>query len=195
MPTLVSTVASTSVSLRLRAAVATTATVACLASMAALAGPAGAAEGPDRYEKAQVGLTYTVYRPSVTGGLPRTSFALNGCAPGRDEMINVDYGDQSRGRWIGLTESQRGCVDGPDGVGPAATFAVRGATATVLGDCPGERSTCASATRAGVKRGAYTTVTLPSGGDGLSPTLVEVYTAGFTLAQVKAVVRGLAPVQ
>jgi hypothetical protein len=78
-------------------------------------------------------------------------------------------------------------------VGPAAISTVRGANATVLGDCAGTATTCRSATRAGVRRGAYATVTLPSGGDGLSSIFVEVYSAEFTLKQIKAFIRSLVP--
>lgn len=158
--------------------------------------PTGAATGPDDYESAQVGLTYTVYEPTTTARLAQTGFELNGCMAGMDEQINADYGSQatSTSRWIGLNQSQMACQDGPDGVGPAATFMVRGAKATVLGDCAGNASTCPRATRAGVRRSGFTTVTLPSGGTGLSATHVEVYSQGLTLAQIKAFVRGLKPV-
>jgi hypothetical protein len=164
-----------------------------LALLATGVAPSSAADGPGKYESAQVGLTYTVYKPTDTLGIKRTGFQLNGCGVGVDEQINAYYGRQGKGSWIGLNESQKGCEDGPDGVGPAATFTVRGAKAKVRGDCPGMASTCRSATRAGVRRGAYTTVTLPSGGDGLSPTYVEVYSANVTLKQLKAFVRGLMP--
>lgn len=182
---------------RARSAVMAAATVlaAALAGVVLAAPPSTAAEGPNRFERAQVGLTYTVYQPKQTAGLPRTSFALDYCAPGRDELLTVAYGSQSAGRWINVLQSQRGCVDGPDSVGPAATFTVRGATATVLGDCAGEAPTCDSATRAGVRRGAYTTVTLPSGGPGLGSTYVEVYTEGLSLAEIRTFVRSLTPVQ
>lgn len=171
----------------------TLATLLAAVVVAGLATPVVAAEGPNAYESAQVGLTYTVYEPTRTLGLPRSGFELNGCAPGRDEQINADYGREGRGRWIQVNQSQQGCQDGPDGVGPTATFTVRGATATVMGDCPGQASTCTKATRAGARRGAYTTVTLPSAGDGLSGTYVEVYSARVPLSRIKAFVRGLVP--
>jgi hypothetical protein len=180
--------------MRLPAVHRTTLAVLLTASVAVgVATPAIGAEGPDAYESAQVGLTYSVYQPTRTLGLARSGFELNGCAPGRDEQINADYGREGRGRWIQLNQSQKGCQDGPDGVGPTATFTVRGAAATVMGDCPGQASTCSKATRAGAQRGAYTTVTLPSAGDGLSATYVEVYSANVPLWRIKAFVRGLVP--
>ena len=160
------------------------------------AAPSIAANGPDKYEGAQVGLTYTVYAPSFTAGLKQTGFELNGCMAGMDEQINANYGSQatSTSKWIGLNESQMACQDGPDGVGPAATFTVKGAKATVMGACAGGKSTCPKSDAAGVKKSAFTTVTLPAGGAGLSKTYVEIYSQGVTLAQIKAFVRGLKPV-
>ena len=166
--------------------------VASVLSLLPLA-PADAADGPGRWEKAQVGLTYTVYRPSTTVGLARTGFQLMSCAPGRDDMVIARYGRDTSKRSISIQESQRGCVDGPDGVGPAGTFTVRGAKATVLGSCGPNRGTCPSSTPAGVRRSAYTTVTLPSGGAGLGSTFVELYTEGLSLAEITTVVRGLVP--
>lgn len=155
--------------------------------------PASAADGPSRWEKAQVGLTYTVYRPSTTVGLNRSSFQLIACGSGRDDMAMARYGRDTGKRSITIQESQRGCLDGPDGVGPAGTFTVRGAKATVLGSCGTQVATCASATPAGVRRSAYTTVTLPSGGAGLGSTFVELYTEGLSLPEITKVVRGLVP--
>ena len=168
---------------------------ALVSSPLLLAAPAHAADGPGKYQSAQVGLTYTVYKPSDTVGLKRTSFELNGCWPDGDDQINAEYGRQGKGAWIGINESPQPCQDGPDEVGPAGSFTVRGTTARVAGQCPGSTPTCKSATRAGVRRNAYTTVTLPSGGAGLAPTYVEVYSQGLSYAQIKEFVRGLVPAQ
>ena len=159
------------------------------------ASPAIAAREPGRFERAQAGLDYTVYAPSGTAGLKRTGFQLFACGQG-DESINADFGSEATraSRWISLNESSKPCLDGPDEVGPAATFMVRGAKATVMGACPGGTSTCAASSPALVRRSAYTTVTLPSGGDGLSSTFVEVYSQNLSLAEVKEFVTGLRPV-
>ncbi len=158
--------------------------------------PAHAApDGPGKYQQAQVGLTYTVYAPSNTAGLTRTSFELDGCGGGLDEFINADYGHQTSGKaWIGLNEFEKYCIDGPDGVGPAATVTVKGAKATIRGACAGGKSTCASATRASVVKSGYTTVTLP-GANGLKSTDIEVYTTGLTVAQIRAFLQGMRPVK
>ena len=168
-----------------------------LAAVVTLVGvaPAHAApDGPGKYQQAQVGLTYTVYAPSNTAGLTRTSFELDGCGGGLDEFINADYGHQTSGKaWIGRrsygTEQAL-----PDGVGPAATVTVKGAKATIMGACAGGKSTCASATRASVVKSGYTTVTLP-GANGLKSTDIEVYTTGLTVAQIRAFLQGMRPVK
>lgn len=172
-------------------AAAITALVATMTVTTAL--PARAAS--DTYEGAQVGLTYTVYEPSNTLGMPQSSFGLNDCAASKDEQINSAYGRQGKARSISMTQSQTGCEDGPDGVGKAGAFSVNGATATVMGACSGTASTCTKATKAGVRRSAYTTVTLPSGGAGLGTTFVEVYSEGLSLAQIRTFVRGLKAAQ
>lgn len=169
-----------------------------LAAVVTLVGVApvhAATDGPGKYQQAQVGLTYTVYAPSNSAGLKRTSFALNGCGGGLDEFINANYGHQTSGKaWIGLNEFEKYCIDGPDGQGPAATITVKGAKATIMGACAGGKSTCKSATRASVVKSGYTTVTLPGAG-GLKSTDIEVYSSGLTVAQIRAFLVGLRPVQ
>jgi hypothetical protein len=175
---------------------------ACIAAGALAIAPAGAIApsadpSPAKFEKAQVGLTYTVYAPSTSINLKNTSFQIMVCAPGKDESIYADYGSQMSNRgWISISESPAPCEDGPDEVGPVATFPVKGATATVMGSCKGGKSTCSKSNRTLLRKGqGYTTVTLPAGGAGLQPTFIEVYSANMSLAEIKAFVRGLQPVQ
>jgi hypothetical protein len=118
-------------------AMAVSCVVIALVALGSVAPVQAADGGPGRYQQAQVGLTYTVYAPTFTAGLKRTSFALEGCGSGRDEFINANYGSQgpTLTTWIGMNQSTSGCIDGPDGVGPAATFTVKGAQVTVMGNC------------------------------------------------------------
>jgi hypothetical protein len=170
---------------------------------AVLAGASAGASAPSvdpnlaKFEKAQVGLTYTVYAPSTSINLTSTSFQLVGCAVGKDDQINASYGSQMSNRgWISISEAQSSCDDGPDGVGPLTTFSVKGATATVMGSCKGGKSTCSKSNRALLRKGqGYTTVTLPASGAGLQPTFIEVYSANMSLKEIRAFVRGLQPVQ
>jgi hypothetical protein len=56
------------------------------------AAPAGASGSPSSWQNAQVGLTYPIYRPSVTLGMGQTSFQLLQCVPGKDESVYATYG-------------------------------------------------------------------------------------------------------
>ena len=174
-------------------------------SAAAVVGAIPAAHAAeDPFLHAQVGLTYTVYEPQKALGLKmgaahQTGFQLQDCA-GSDEQVDAVYGGRLNaqhevvGRSFTLLESLKGCEDGPDGVGPAGTFTALGATATVMGSCAGGKSTCSSATKQGVRKQAYTTVTLPAA-SGLKPTFVELYTTGLSFAQIRTIVGSLKAVQ
>ena len=175
---------------------------AVLASLVAAGGASAAlaADGPSglaRYERVQAKVDYTVYAPTMTFGLPRTGFQRNGCGEDRDDFITVNYGSQAAltDQSITLQESPGafGCVDGPDGVGPAATFTVNGATAKVMGACAGGKSTCSTSSPELVRTSAYTVVTLPGSASRPTTTYVEVYSQATSLAQIKAFVRGLVP--
>lgn len=173
-----------------------------LSGILVLAGASGAqaadeSPGFGRYERVQAKVDYTVYAPMRTLGLPRTDFQRNDCGSGRGDFITASYGSQPSlaDQSITLQESPgpNGCVDGPDGVGPATTFNVYGATATVMGACAGGKSTCKRSTTDLVRTMAYTTVTLPGSADRPTPTFVEVYSQATSIAQIKAFVRGLVP--
>lgn len=175
-----------------------------LAALAAIAvavpGPAQAGDASPsngRYARAQAAVDYTVYAPGTTFGLARTSFQRFACGPDRDDAISAAYGSQETrtSTWIALNEASGsvGCTDGPDGVGPAATFDVNGSEARVFGNCPGGTSSCVSSTPALVRQGAYTVVTLPGSAARPIGTFVEVYSQALSLAQIKQFVRSLYP--
>ena len=161
--------------------------------------PASAAEQPagfERFGKAQATREFVVYAPTTTLGLPLTSFTSNACGNPGGPQLSAEFGSEATsGRpSLQLSESPApGCVDGPDGVGPAATFTFEGAKVTVYGECANGRSTCARSTAAGVKRQAYTTVTLPGSAVRPTPTLVELYSSGVSIAKIRAFIRGLVP--
>jgi hypothetical protein len=161
-------------------------------SLIALSGvPASAAtDGRGRYQRAQALVTYTVYVPGQTFGLKRSAFSLVPCGAGRDRFLNAGYGSQedANHRWFAINESAEPCADGPDGIGPAATFTINGATATVDGLCSGGRATCTSATRSSVLRTGFATVTLPASGAGRTSTFLQVYTEGFTVRQIRQLI-------
>ncbi|MDD2858789.1 MAG: hypothetical protein PHU75_08960 [Candidatus Nanopelagicales bacterium] len=108
-------------------------------------------------------------------------------------MTNATYGvEGARGGWIELQESQRGgCVDGTDGIAKYTTFQVKGATATVKGECA-EGSSCTTSSAAGVRRYAYTSVMIPATGD-FARTFIAVATTGLDVPQIRRFISGLVP--
>ncbi len=72
-----------------RVAVAGAGTGALLATLAV---PASAMGSPNPYDNAQVGITYPVYQPKTTLGLPISSFKLLSCGTGQDESVYATYG-------------------------------------------------------------------------------------------------------
>ena len=181
--------------MRVRAAVMAATTI--LGAIALATAPAvGAAENP--YATTQATVQYTVYQPMQTLGLamnPGTGgFQTTACSTPGGPMINAAYGSQQSGKsGIGIGESQKGCLDGPDGVGRYGTVAIGSATATIMGQCPGQRATCPKASVGGVRHQAYTTVTLPAA-HGHTSTLIELYTNGIGPRDIARILRGLAPV-
>jgi hypothetical protein len=165
-----------------------------------VATPAIAAEQPAgfaRFEKAQAKRKFVVYAPTTTLELPLSSFTSYACGNPAGPSLSAAFGSQSTrtSTYIGLQESPgtSPCTDGPDGVGPAATFTYEGAKVQVYGECAGGRATCDRSTPAGVKRQAYTTVTLPGSAVRPTQTYVEVYSQQVTLAQLREFIRGLVP--
>lgn len=155
--------------------------------------PAGFA----RFEKAQAKRKFVVYAPTTTFGLPLTRLKSYGCDNPAGPLLSADFGTQSTrtSMYIGLQESPGTgpCTDGPDSVGPAATFNYEGAKVQVYGQCAEGRPTCDKSTSAGVKQQAYTTVTLPGSAVRPTPTYVEIYSQQVTLAQLRTFIRGLVP--
>ena len=168
------------------------------------ASPVSAADQPsgiERFAKAQAGRSFVVYAPTVTFGLPRSSFQSVPCGGTRGSALSVDYGSQGSGgsKWIGLQESpgKAGCVDGPDGLArkPIATFTINGAEVSIAGRCPdsAEDSGCRKSSPALLLKGGYTTVTLPGSAARPTTTYVEIYSQQLSVAQIRAFVRGLVP--
>ena len=181
----------------MRARAAALSAMTILGALALAAAPAaGAAENP--YATAQTKAQYTVYQPMQTIGLAMnagtagfTSYAM--CSTG-GPLIIARYGSQTRpGKGFSVQESLKGCLDGPDEIGPYGTVMVGSAKATIGGMCPGQRPTCPKASVGGVRRQAYTTVTLPAA-NGHQSTLIELYSTGLGPRQIAEILRGLAPV-
>lgn len=170
--------------------IAASATALLAFSVAPPAAAAPAPPSPAAYAAMQSRVDYTVYRPAITFNIPMTEFTTVPCSNGEDMTSSV-YGVQLRpSRSITLQQSERdGCIDGTDGIARHSSFVVTGAKATIFGECD-EGSDCTSSTAKGVRRYAYTTVTLP-GQAGHATTHIGVYTTSLGVAQIKLFVRGL----
>ena len=146
------------------------------ATVLALAPSAVAMGSGNPYEDLQVGVTYTVYQPSFTGGLKLThTGSAAACPKGTEQNLIVGYGSP-RKTSLSVTEGNPLCSD-PAGAGKTVgKIPVKGRTATVQAYCDPAQSqqwrTCASGDVA--RYGGSLSVTLPGYGKLRATTLVLV---------------------
>ncbi len=185
---------------------APTAAVVFLLAVPAAASAATASPTPSASSSAtgvtfasvQAKVPYTVYVPTVTLKEKLTKLQTYPCSVGAMGST-ADYSGPRAGRHFSINQSQKGCQDGPSGVGVVTTVKVKGAKATIMGKCakgPGSMSGCKSATRAGLLKAGYSTVMMPApaGKAGSKTTFVEIYSTGLNVAKVTALLKGLRPV-
>lgn len=166
----------------------------CGVGLVASAAPADAMDSGNPYEDIQVGVTYTVYQPSFTAGLPTPSTATGSgeCGAGTEENLVVAYGPKATPAFV-IYEGNPICSDMGDAT-KVGTARVKGVTATIYATCPAD----VACTRASVKRyGGYLTLRLPAA-SGLRPTNVQIETAGqnrVAAARLVRIARSMSPVQ
>jgi hypothetical protein len=175
--------------MRKPAAILSYATVAVVA----FSGPAAAMGSGNEFEDMQVGVTYTVYEPSYTSGLPLQHFGGNSACPdGTEENALAKYGT-TPGRQVTITEGNPMCSDIGQGV-QVRTASVGGAKAKVYAYCsPAAAATCTTTDVR--RRGGFLAVTLPAAA-GLRSTTVWIETFGtvnVTARQLIRIARSLAP--
>lgn len=162
--------------------------------LAATATPAHAMGTGDPYEDIQVGVTYTVYQPAFTDGIPTPKQPLESgdCPKGTEQNLAVAYGPKATPAFV-VYEGNPICSDPGDGQ-QVASVKVKGATAKIFAYCPASQSCM----RRDVKRlGGYLLVTLPAV-SGLRKTAVEIQTAGqhsVTARKLIRIARSMQPVQ
>ncbi len=168
--------------------------VALIAGSVVFASPTFAMGSSDAYENMQVGVTYTVYEPTYTGGLkPQHVGGNNLCPAGTEENLLATYGKKS-GKHFTITEGNPMCSD--IGIGADVLKAkFNGATLVMQAYCdPASKHKC---TAADVKRfGGHVQVQMPGVG-GLRPTTLWIETFGtknLTGAQLVRIAKGLTPV-
>ncbi|CAB4902731.1 MAG: hypothetical protein F2923_02905 [Actinobacteria bacterium] len=148
------------------------------------------------YVDTQVGVTYTVYQPTVTTGLKLTSksnLALPCASGAAEENLATKYGTKTQ--ILSLTEGNPMCSDIGQGA-TVLTTKVQGATAKVQAYCdPALSLKCTVADVS--KFGGHLDVKLPAI-KGLRPTRVWIETTGKTplsAQQLVTIAKGLQPVQ
>lgn len=140
--------------------------------------PAQAMGSGNPYEDMQVGVTYTVYQPSYTGGLSSHGTGSAPCTDGSEQNTIVLYGKASKAQ-LAVWEGNPICAD-PAGAGKTvAKPKVLGATATVQAYCdPSIASQWASCSTKDVAiHGGSLQVTLPASGS-LRPTKLVLVNSG-----------------
>lgn len=156
-----------------------TTTAVVLGAVSLLLSPSAQAMGSgDPYEDMQVGVTYTVYQPSSSGGLKQSGTGNVPCTDGSDQNTVVLYGKASKGQ-LTVWEGNPICAD-PDGDGKAVGRpTVLGQKALVTAFCdPANRREWKGCSPADVARfGGSLEVRLPGSGS-LTPTSITLVTSG-----------------
>ncbi|MFM9136093.1 MAG: hypothetical protein ACKOT0_11820 [bacterium] len=171
--------------MRLRLTAALAGTVLCLASLAL----PGSAQASADYAGFQSSVPYTVYEPYQTFSMPRTLLDLSlVCdSPGQPQAtLRSVY--KSPGKKIKLYQSTYGCLGQGTAYAPIvyASFPVQSGagTAEIYPACYTQLQ-CEFPTNATIRtRGARVRVTL-AGQGGYAPTVVDVYTTGISVSQIK----------
>jgi len=162
-----------------------------------LAPSASAMGSGNPYEDMQVGVTYTVYQPSYSGGLKQTSTGNTGCLDGSDENTVVLYGKAAKGQ-LAVWEGNPICAD-PDGTGKViGRPSILGQKAMVFAFCdPADKKEWKNCSTADVARyGGSLEVKLPASGS-LRATSVTLVTSGkhpISYDQLVKVARSMKPV-
>lgn len=152
------------------------------------------------YEDIQVGVSYTVYQPGTTRGIPQREVTTLDCAAGTEASASATYSANRQqnqwytGTYITLLQGNPICADGVTGR-QIATARVNGQRATVFIGCDGGTETpCPRAPRSRLAQvGGTLEVTFPGQG-GRPSTDIRMGFGGLTLGQALQVARSLAPV-
>lgn len=170
---------------------------AAVLAMGAAVAPAQAMGSGNPYEDMQVGVTYTVYQPSYTGGLSSHGTGNAPCTDGSDQNTIVLYGKGSKAQ-LAVWEGNPICAD-PAGAGKVvARPTVLGATAIVQAYCdPSIAKQWASCSTKDVAvHGGSLQVTLPASGSLRATKLILVNSGKHPLsyAALLKVARSMTPI-
>ena len=148
----------------------------------------------DKFQDAQTGLTYIVYKPSDTAGLKLTSIKLLDCGAGLEQWVAVKYGSGKKFIEIFQNMSGKPCSD-PGLSKKLANVKVNSATSQVHVYCdPSKPSTFKKCTTTDIaKVGGYLMFTATNK-LGMKATQIQVQgVGGITYKQLLTVAKNLKP--
>ena len=148
----------------------------------------------DKFQDAQTGLTYIVYKPSETAGLKLTSIKLLDCGAGLEQWVAVKYGSGKKFIEIFQNMSGKPCSD-PGLSKKLANVKVNSATSQVHVYCdPSKPSAFKKCTTTDIaKVGGYLMFTATNK-LGMKATQIQVQgVGGITYKQLLAVAKSLKP--
>jgi len=154
--------------------------------------PAFAMGSGNKYSDMQTGVTYSIYEPNNTLGLPTLAFQVRPCRlyPHREEYLFASFGGMDRGIALVETSAQYNCT-GLDKPQPLGTIDINGIKAKVGIYCA--TNTCSAKTFS--QHGGEITFVTPKT-KMLKPTYIRVGTqGGFSLKQLIAFATGLKPIK
>jgi hypothetical protein len=142
----------------------------------------------NKYSDLQTGVTYSVYQPTNTLGLPPLTFQVRPCRlhPGHDALLLAGFGGMDHGIALVETSAQYNCT-GLDNPRPLPGVTINGIKAKVGIYCIVNTCKASDFSQYG---GEITFIT--AGTKTLKPTFIRVGTqGGFTLNQLIAFSKGL----
>jgi hypothetical protein len=149
----------------------------------------------NKFADAQTGLTYTVYKPSTTLGMPGKVFQLIDCLPDEEKWLYVKYGGTIR--YIEIMQTMAGVKCSDPGVAKLLKpVVINGVKAQVYVYCdPAKTASFAKCGTTDILRlGGYLIFTTKAA-KGLKGTEIQVQgMGGITYAQLVSVAKGLKPV-
>ena len=170
--------------------------VASLICILALLAPnvANAMGSGDPYLDAQTGLTYSLYKPVNTLGLPQTAFKVLVCGGGGEEWVYTRFSKGKKQIEVMQTMAGSHCSD-PGMSVKMPSVKVNGISAQVFVYCdPTQKNASKNCSTAKISTlGGYLLFTLP-GYNGMKKVEMQVQgVGGVTYAQLIAIARSMTP--
>ena len=162
-----------------------------IATQIIAASPVMASGSGDKYQDAQIGLTYQVWKPTTTANIKLTSFKLLTCGTAKEPWLAAIYGKNKPQIQILETDATVQCSNPGLGV-QVATATVNGVKAKIVAFCdPANAKQWKNCNTADIgKYGGYAMWnTKPT--KNLKATSIEVLTNGLTYSQLLITSRGL----